>query len=119
MSEMTISIENKKTGYLPGEELRGSIEWDLPQEAKKVELILFWYTAGEGNRETEIVHEQDFDVTRQKDRHDFKIRLPEAPYSFSGKLFSISWCLELSSDTDKKAVREEIVISHTGDKIIL
>jgi hypothetical protein len=45
--------------------------------------------------------------------------LPEGPYSFSGKLISLIWALELACSPGSETVRREITVSPTGHEIVL
>lgn len=49
----------------------------------------------------------------------FRFQLPEAPYSFSGKLISLAWALELIAYPSKEVVRREIVLAPGGSEVRL
>jgi hypothetical protein len=49
----------------------------------------------------------------------FSFTLPPGPYSFSGRLISLIWALELTCTPSHETVRKEIVVSPTGREILL
>ena len=48
---------------------------------------------------------------------DFAFPLPEGPYSFSGKLISLIWAMELTVSPGSETLRREITLSPTGREI--
>ena len=98
MDHITIETDNKREAYRPGEELRGVVTWDLPTPPKGMEVRLFWYTRGKGTQDVKVAKIDRFDPVTSKGRHDFRFVLPDAPYSFSGKLISLVWALEAIAD---------------------
>jgi len=50
---------------------------------------------------------------------DFSFTLPESPYSFSGKLISLIWAIELTCSAGSETLRREITLSPTGQEIVL
>jgi hypothetical protein len=54
-----------------------------------------------------------------RDNREFQIVLPDGPYSFSGKLISLVWCLELVVEPGSLCERKEIVISGSGTEVDL
>lgn len=120
MSELEIRTRDDKTSFLPGEELAGEVRWRLDTAPPRIELRLFWHTEGKGTKDVGIVANVGFDNPGWQDRRDFRFQLPDAPYSFSGKLISLEWALELvlpvSGDTERLAIvvspiRAEIVLN--------
>src|ERR1043166_4380135 len=47
------------------------------------------------------------------------LRLPESPYSFSGKLISLVWALELVAEPSKEVIRREFVLAPGGEEVRL
>jgi hypothetical protein len=54
-----------------------------------------------------------------EDRRSFQIRAPKGPYSFSGKLISLIWALEIVVQPSEESGRTLITISPTGEEILL
>jgi len=118
MSDLEIRTREDKTNYNPGEEVVGEVSWQTDTVPRDAELRLFWHTAGKGTRDVEVVESISFESPLRQDRRAFRFTLPESPYSFSGKLVSLIWALELvlaSGETE----RLEIVISPTRTEIAL
>ncbi len=98
MSRLEISTEGGRLAFHPGEELRGTASWSLDAPPTKVELRLFWRTEGKGSQDVGVVETLSFDGAGAEDRREFRLRLPPGPYSFSGKLISLIWALELVAE---------------------
>src|SRR5882762_9547709 len=119
MTELEITTRLDKTNFLPGEELAGEITWQTDSTPGRVELRLFWHTQGKGTRDVEVVETMSFDNAGRQDRRSFQFQLPDSPYSFSGKLISVVWALELVLGSTGETERLEIVISPTRSEIAL
>jgi len=117
MSELEIKMRDDKTGFLPGEELAGEVSWRVEPPSYSVELRLFWRTEGKGSRDVEVVESIGFVAPARQDRREFRFQAPESPYSFSGKLVSIVWALELVLSPNEEIERLDIVISPTRAEI--
>jgi hypothetical protein len=117
MSYVEIKTRDDKTDFLPGEELAGEVSWQLDSAPQEVELRLFWRTEGKGTRDVEVVETIGFNATGRQDRRSFSFQLPDSPYSFSGKLVSIVWALELVISPTGETERLEIMISPTRAEI--
>jgi len=119
MSRLSIVLRDKRTVFAPGEPVAGSIEWCLEQSPHYVELSLFWYTAGKGTRDVGIIDTQRCGSPGALGRKDFSFTLPDGPYSFSGKLISLIWALELTCSPGSETIRQEITVSPLGREILL
>jgi hypothetical protein len=60
-----------------------------------------------------------FDGAGAEDRHEFRLRLPSGPYSFSGKLISLIWALEVVAEPGADAGRQDITLSPTGRELVI
>ena len=119
MSSLDIEIENGRTAFSPGEEIRGRVKWQFQEAPEKLELSLFWRTQGKGTQDTGIVKTITFEPAGMSGEKDFTFTAPEGPYSFSGKLISIIWGLELvEPGKGKDYVRREIVIAPGGSEVV-
>jgi hypothetical protein len=119
MNHLVIDIDDQRTSFRPGERVSGSVAWELEEEATVAELRLFWMTQGRGDRDLVVVQRERFDAPERAAAHRFHFELPLEPYSFSGKLISLVWSLELSVMPSDDATRTEITISPTGEEIRL
>ena len=119
MSSLAIEIEYDKTAFKPGQQIRGTVKWQFEEVPEKLELSLFWRTQGKGTQDTGIVGSMAFESLGQFAQKDFTFTVPDGPYSFSGRLISIIWALELvEPDRGKDYVRRDIVISPSGSEVV-
>jgi len=119
MGWLQINTDGGKTAYLPGEAVSGSVRWQFEQRVDRMELRLFWYTRGKGTRDVGIAASQTIEAPQPEGNQSFSLALPEAPYSFSGRLISLLWSLELVIQPGGEAQATEIVMSPTGSEILL
>jgi hypothetical protein len=119
MERMTIEIPDGANAFLPGETVEGTASWQLERPAETLELRLFWYTEGKGDQDVGVVSTVPFANPSLQDRRPFRVTLPEGPISFSGKLISLSWALELVAEPGDRASRLEITVSPTRREIVI
>ncbi len=119
MEKLSIILEQDKAAFAPRETIRGTVRWNLKAGIRRLELLLFWYTAGKGTRDVGVIETTQFDEPGAVGWKDFSFTLPDSPYSFSGKLISLIWALELTCSPGSDTVRREIIISPTGQEILL
>ena len=119
MSTLKIGTYENRTAFRPGAEIAGKVLWILDESAKAVEARLFWYTEGKGTQDVELVDNIRFDDPPRREQREFTFTLPEAPYSFSGKLISLLWALEVVVLPSEETERLEIVVSLSGHEVFL
>ena len=119
MHRLNIELHDGKTTFAPGERVDGRIEWSLDADPKALEISLLWYTSGKGTRDARVVHSKRIDRPGSSGSDQFSFTLPSGPYSFSGKLISLIWALELTCTPGHETARKEIVVSPTGREILL
>jgi len=117
MSELRIELPGGRTSFAPGEDIRGTASWWLDELSEGLEVRLFWYTAGKGERDVDIVDTVALDSNSRQGSRQFEFTAPQSPLSFSGKLISLIWAIELVTLPDGEAGRQEIVLSRTGEEI--
>ena len=64
-----------------------------------------------------MVERQYVPGARERGRQGFTFVLPEAPYSFQGKLIRLVWALEADYGEPYDCLREEITISPDGGEV--
>jgi hypothetical protein len=119
--EELIQVETSdgNTSFRPGDWIEGTVRWQLPMPPEQIELRLFWSTEGKGDEDLAVVETVPFDIPGAQDRRTFRIRAPEGPYSFSGKLITLRWALEAVAEPGEEASSVFITISPTGEEIRL
>jgi hypothetical protein len=121
MDSAKISTELDNLAYTPGESLRGTVAWRCAARPATVALRLFYYTSGKGTQDVCVVEERVFDAPSETDQRTYEFQLPDGPWSFSGKLVSLIWALELEVDLgpDHLVERLDFTLSPTGEEILL
>ena len=114
-----ILLDANRTTYRPGETIQGTVHWALLDPPESVELRLFWFTRGKGTEDVKLIESTAFDAPGAEERRPFLLRLPGEPYSFSGRLISLIWALELVAKPGGDTARAEITVSPAGDEIKL
>jgi len=119
LGKLTIELSSGKDAFAPGERVEGRIEWGSDANPRALELSLLWYTSGKGTRDARVLDTHKIDNPGALGSDKFSFTLPGGPYSFSGKLISLIWALELTCRPGDETVRKEIVVSPTGKEILL
>ena len=99
--------------------MSGVVRWDFDTAPELLELRLFWYTQGKGDEDVGLVEAIPFEAPQAAAEHAFSLELPVGPYSFSGKLISIIWALELVADEGKECKRLGIVLGPQAREVVL
>jgi len=119
MDKLNIALQDDKAAFAPRQTLHGRVEWNLDENPRHLELSLFWYTSGKGTRDVGVVETQRFDDPGSHGSREFSFTLPDGPYSFSGRLISLIWAVELTCSPGSETARREIVLSPTGHEVVL
>ena len=119
MANLQIDIEGGKRNFSPGDTLAGRASWSVDADPSSAELRLFWYTSGKGTQNVGIVQTVPFGAPQRSDRREFRIVLPQEPYSCSGTLISIIWALELIIEPDALTERVEFTMAPGGTEVML
>jgi hypothetical protein len=119
VENLQVETQGGANAFLPGETLEGTVSWQLDTPAETVELRLLWYTQGKGDQDVGVVSVVPFANPGPADRRAFRVRIPEGPYSFSGKLISLLWALEVVAEPGSRSDRLEITVSPTRREILI
>jgi len=119
MNAIKIELDDSKTGYTPGETIRGRAAWHLDTLPEFVELRLFWYTSGKGDQDINVVDRVTYRDGAVWGDEAFAFTLPEAPYSFAGRITSLIWALELVAEPTNESFHVQITVSPNGREIDL
>lgn len=115
MNQFSLSIKQKQ--YRPTERLRGEASWQLKKTPKKLQINLYWTTAGRGNTDLRIIESKSLKPEKQGFNH-FEFILPAGPYSFSGRLISLTWAVEFIAG-NRQCLTETIIVAPTGEELRL
>jgi hypothetical protein len=92
---LTIHTGDGQTWFRPGESIEGTVSWHLDEDAEAIEVRLFWYTEGKGTQDVEVVETRHLARPEIGGSRSFDFDVPRGPYSFSGKLITLSWAIEM------------------------
>ena len=93
--KLVLKTSEGGTWFKPGETIKVNAEWYLDDEADAIEVRLFWYTSGTGTQDVGLVQTRRVDRPEQNGNRSFQMRVPRGPYSFSGKLITLEWAIEV------------------------
>ncbi|HEV7406254.1 MAG TPA: hypothetical protein VGO11_25120 [Chthoniobacteraceae bacterium] len=119
MSTIRLGLRENRISFAPGEVIAGAVDWELQAVPKKAEVRLGWTTVGKGTTDSQIVDRVVFQELRATDLRTFEFTAPAEPYSFSGKLVSLVWNVELVLQPKDLRERHEIVIAPGGHEVLL
>ena len=119
MSELSIELAEGRTNYRPGETLAGVASWRLDEPVDELEVRLLWFTRGKGTQDVSVIDHREFRSPGLSGHREFTFNLPDEPYSFSGRLISLIWALELVTPRGKESTRVEFVLSPYDSEIVL
>lgn len=115
MNQFSLSLTQKHCR--PTERLRGEVSWQLNKAPKKLQVNLYWTTAGRGNTDLRIIESKSL-KPNQHGFSSFEFVLPAGPYSFSGRLITLSWAVEFIADSNE-CVTETIVVAPDATELRL
>ena len=122
MNNLAIEFPDGSRAFRPGESIRVRALWLLEDGLESIEAIevrLLWHTQGKGDTDLAVVAIERIDQPGPHGAKDLAIRIPDRPYSFSGKLVSLSWHLEIVLVPSQVAQTFDIVVSPTGYEVSL
>ena len=119
MNQMRIGLREERNNFEPGEELTGAAGWELDSPPTAVEVRLLWFTRGKGTEDVEVVNTVLLENPQAAEARPFKFHLPAAPYSFSGKLISLLWAVEVVALPKNQSARIEFVMAPGGQEVVL
>jgi hypothetical protein len=117
MNGMSIEVVGGESGFEPGTPIEVDVAWDLERMPDAVELRVVWNTSGKGDTDVGVAGTERFVSPPPRDSRRVAVTLPVAPYSFSGKLISLIWALELVALPQEESTRVEITIAPGGQEV--
>jgi hypothetical protein len=119
VSLLCLAVAERRRAFAPGEVIEGTASWRLDTPPQRAEVRLFWYTSGKGTRDVGVAQTVAFAAPAAADDQRFKVMAPHGPPSFSGRLVTLQWALELVVEPGELAERVELVIAPEGREIHL
>src|SRR4051812_21564421 len=116
---LVIQLRDNKTAFSPGEHITGQVSWQLDAPPKTAELRLVWSTSGRGIEDLSVVQAISFANPQATESRPFTFTLPLGPYSFSGKLITLRWGLELAIEPGNQFAGLEIIVAPGGHEVSL
>lgn len=107
-----------QTTFEPGEQIDVDVEWSLSEPPESLELRVVWNTSGKGSQDIGVAAIEKLEFPSANDRRRMSLTLPREPYSFSGRLISIIWALELVSLPTEESTRTVITIGPDGRETV-
>lgn len=117
-SMISISLEQQGSGFVPGDPVSAAIEWSLDEEPQSLDVRLVWNTSGRAKEHVCVAATTTIDAPGRSGRRRVQFRAPEGPYSFDGRLVSLTWAIEAVAGELADA-RTEIVIAPRGQAVLL
>ncbi len=119
MNNLELTFHQGETGFDPGAEIGFSVSWDFDAPPEAVEVRLVWNTTGKGDQDLKVVKVVHLENPAAKEQRSVVLELPWGPYSFSGKLISLIWAIELVALPGKDSLRREIRVAPQGNEVLI
>ncbi|MFO1052928.1 MAG: hypothetical protein U1F36_12000 [Planctomycetota bacterium] len=119
MNQLALAFDDDRRAFEPGATIRGRALWLCEQPPTSIEVRLFWRTQGKGDTDLEVVDVARIETTDAAGEQPFAISAPRRPWSFSGKLISLIWALEIVALPSEDSERFDITIAPQGREVIL
>ena len=117
---ITITLNQTPAGFAPGESISGTVEWiELNEKTSRLEIRLIWYTEGKGDTDVAIIETITVDSPSPNGTSTFDFVAPTRPFSFSGKLISLIWAVEVVEFPSRDGSKETLSISSDRNEIML
>jgi hypothetical protein len=117
--QLEIFLADQQTAFRPGQKLRGSVLWVLAKAPRALEIRLFWRTQGKGTEDVGVVATTPVAGPAVAGEQEFEFVLPASPWSFSGKLISLGWGVEVVAEPDGQNALVEFVLAPDAREILL
>ena len=119
MSDVSLTVAEDRRGFAPLEVIRGTASWCLEAAPDSAEVRLFYFTRGKGSRDVRVVSTASLANPLARDDRSFTFLAPEQPHSFSGRLITLVWALELVVEPGPRSCRVELVVAPAAREIRL
>jgi hypothetical protein len=118
MSHLEVRLTAEPAAYRPGDVLEGEASWKLDQPTPALNLKVYWTTDGDSGLTDPpvLAHDKTFPISGLEGKQAFHMDLPQGPWSFQGKVFSVRWFVEIGLEEDFRS-RTEFVLGPEGRAI--
>jgi hypothetical protein len=117
---ITIEFDEQRSAYCAGDSITGTVTWrDLVDATNEMDVRLIWYTKGKGDRDVAVIAHQSIPISKRSGQRRFEFVAPNGPYSFSGRLISLIWAVEVVELPSKLAELFEIVVAPDAKEVVL
>jgi len=114
---ITIQLDRADTSYVPGEPVTGRVSWRLGEAPKRVIVRLLWHTSGKGSRDTGVAEELTWEPVSPQEERAFSFAGLDGPYSFSGRLITVNWLVEVVAKGTREQAELGFTLSPTGEEV--
>jgi hypothetical protein len=114
----SIFLADDRISFLPGEKVAGVARWAVNRLPSSIEIRLFWFTSGSGDRDVGIVQSVPVEPALVGEKA-FEFQLPLSPYSLKGNLISLTWAVEIVIEPKARSARAELVMAPNRVEVIL
>lgn len=115
-----IRLGSESKVYEPSAVINGTVRCQLDAPVERLELRLIYHTTGRGTQDVETVAIEGFALPTASESRSFSLTTDAScPWSFSGKLISIVWRLELVTDDELLLAHCSLILSPTGQEVDL
>lgn len=117
--QLAVFLPGNRTAFAPGDRIEVTVLWAFSRVPGTIDVRLFWITRGKGTEDIEIVDRSSIRAPTVAGEERCVFVLPEAPWSFSGKLISLVWGVEAVVAAPEQAARCEFVLAPDAAEIRL
>ena len=114
-----LALRDGRTAFRPGEEVAGTVSWKGGGGARSITVRLLWSTYGKCTPESQVLCEERLEDLREFSEGAFRLRLPDAPFSFRGRLIALAWRVEATAEGGKETATVELEVAPSGREVLL
>ena len=115
-----ISFNEPSATFAPGDPINGTVTWkSVSEDTSHFEIRLIWFTSGKGSIDVEVVDSISVAKTAAAGETEFKFTAPTRPFSFSAKLISLNWSVEVVEFPSCDGHKQNFVLSSDRNEIFL
>ncbi len=122
MSVLFLATEGNQARFEPGEVVGIQTRWDFESPPDAIEVRLVWHIERLSEEKPSWIVIPDKSRIENPDAqgdHACQMALPEMPFSFSGKLISLRWGVEVVALPFLEATRLDISVSPDRRSVML